>query len=184
MMKQLCENSTVCSLSAYQVIVWHYKFRPCHQPQSLPLSAKLKVACSSSGSERNTFAHTCALFIFNRCRVAGPVQNGSHLSSINNSVTQAQTHRKGKHTLTHAGLYDVPLTWGWILAQPASITFRQLLLFMSLRCMAGIVVSSCRGVARIPLTKWSHEHHTWIQNQALSQSMVRVVVNRWLSWCA
>ena len=73
MMEQLCENSLACPFPAYQVTSWHYKCHPCHQPQSLPPSPKLKVACSSSGSGRNTFAHTCALFIFNRCRVEGPV---------------------------------------------------------------------------------------------------------------
>lgn len=106
MMEQLCENSLACPFPAYQVTVWHYKFYSCHQAQSLPLSPKLKVVCCSSGSGRNTFAHTCALFIFNRCRVEGPVQNGCHLSSINNSVTQAQTqtgtHWKAHtHTRTH-----------------------------------------------------------------------------------
>lgn len=59
--------------SAYQVIVWCYKFHPCRQPQFLPLFPKLKVAHGPGGSGRNTFAHTCALFISNRCWVEGPV---------------------------------------------------------------------------------------------------------------
>lgn len=104
MTEQLRGNGLACPFPAYQVTVWRYKFQPSHQPQSLPPTPKLKVACSSCGSGGNTFAHTCALFIFNRCRVEGPVQNGCHLSSINNSVTQAQTHREqhsGKHTYTY-----------------------------------------------------------------------------------
>ena len=106
---QLCENSAACPFAAYQVSVC------CFNPQSLPHSPRLKGAYSSCGSGRNTFAHTCALFIFNRCRVEGPVQNGSHLSSINNSATQAQKHsedhtEKGTHThsISHAGSYEVP----------------------------------------------------------------------------
>lgn len=80
---------------------WCYKFHPCHQPQPLPRSSRLKVACSCSGSVGNTFAHTCSLFIFNRCWVEGPVQNGCHLSSINNSVTQAKTQTRNVQQSTH-----------------------------------------------------------------------------------
>lgn len=94
MMEQLCENSLACSPPEYQVTVCCYKFHSCLQPQFLPPSPKLKVSRGFIGSGRNTFAHTCALFISNRCRVEGPVWNGCHLSGINNSVTSAQTQRQ------------------------------------------------------------------------------------------
>lgn len=55
-------------------------------PLSLASLREMLLA-APSGNGRNTSAHTCVLFIFNRCWVKGPVQNGCHLSGINNSVT-------------------------------------------------------------------------------------------------
>lgn len=117
MMEQLSENSLPCLNT--KRFFWRYKFQPCRQPQFLPASPWLKMACSLCGSAGNTFAHTCALFISNRCRVEGPVQNGCHLSSINNSVPRTQTWRgvtHRKHTHFHAGLQEVVFTSGWMLS--------------------------------------------------------------------
>lgn len=55
-------------------------------PLSLASLREMLLA-APSGNGRNTSAHTCVLFIFSRCWVKGPVQNGCHLSGINNSVT-------------------------------------------------------------------------------------------------
>lgn len=74
---------------------------------SLPLPSWKWLAAPLAMVE--THLLTQALFIFNRCRVEGPVQNGSHLSSINNSVIQ--THREehaGKCRHPHAGLHEKP----------------------------------------------------------------------------
>lgn len=136
MMEQLYENSLACPFPAYQVIVWHYKFQPGHQVQFLPLTRGLKVIRCSTGSGRNTFAHTCALFIYNRCRVEGPAQNGCHLSNINNSAPQAQIQREvrtGKsHTLPHWIVWSSTSPGGERSHSAFILYFRQLLLFMAL----------------------------------------------------